>query len=175
MSAIRCGLATTIAAPLQSAFDLANIAMLFLLAVVVVSVRYGLGPSFMASFLNVLAFDFFYVPPRFSFSVSDVQYLVTFSVILTVGLVTAKLTTGLKYQTRVAVRREQRVSGLYEISRDLSGTLLIEKIAEIGQRFIEVGFSADSAILLTDDKSLIVGPVALNGRIDPLIDIAIAQ
>ena len=75
-------------------FELANIAMLFLLAVVLVSVRYGLGPSVMASFLNVAAFDFFYVPPRFSFAVSDVQYLLTFAVMLAVGLITAKLTTG---------------------------------------------------------------------------------
>jgi two-component system sensor histidine kinase KdpD len=141
-----------IAEPLHNLFDLANIAMLFLLAVVLVSVRYGLGPSVMAAFLNVAAFDFFYVPPRFSFAVSDVQYLMTFAVMLVVGLVTAKLTTGLKYQARVATRREQRVRALYEMSRDLSGALMPEQIAEISQRFAETGFGACATILLADDN-----------------------
>ena len=163
MGAAICGVATTIAAPLHSVFDLANIAMLFLLSVVLVSVRYGLGPSVMASFLSVAAFDFFYVPPRFSFAVSDVQYLMTFAVMLAVGLITAKLTTGLKYQARVASRREQRIRALYEMSRELSGALLPEQIAEISQRFAETGFGARAAILLADDSDRLGEPIHAPG------------
>jgi two-component system sensor histidine kinase KdpD len=148
--------------------------MLFLLAVVLVSVRYGLGPSIMASFLNVAAFDFFFVPPRFSFAVSDAQYLMTFAVMLAVGLVTAKLTTGLKYQARVASRREQRVRALYEMSRDLSGALMPEQIAEISQRFAETEFGAKSAILLADDNGRLGEPVQTpDGSL--IIDIGIGQ
>ncbi len=50
-------------------FELANIVMLFLLAVVVVALRSGRGPAVLAAFLNVAAFDFFFVPPRFTFAV----------------------------------------------------------------------------------------------------------
>ena len=64
--------------PLEAVLDLANIVMLFLLAVVGVALRYGRGPAALASFLNVAAFDFFFVPPRLSFSVADVQYVLTF-------------------------------------------------------------------------------------------------
>lgn len=163
MSAAICALVTMIAAPLHSVFDLANIAMLFLLAVVLVSVRYGLGPSVMASFINVAAFDFFFVPPRFSFAVSDVQYLMTFVVMLAVGLITTQLTTGLKYQARVASRREQRVRALYEMSRDLSGALMPEQIAEISQRFAETEFGARSAILLADDNNRLGTPIPVPG------------
>ncbi|MCX7169368.1 MAG: two-component system sensor histidine kinase KdpD [Proteobacteria bacterium] len=174
MSAAICGIATAIAAPLHSVFDLANIAMLFLLAVVLVSVRYGLGPSVMASFLNVAVFDFFFVPPRFSFAVSDVQYLMTFAVMLAVGLVTAKLTTGLKYQVRVARRREQRVRALYEMSRDLSGALMPEQIAEISQRFVETGFGAKAALLLADDNDRLGEPVHAPGG-GLAVDLGIGQ
>ena len=163
MSAAICGLVTLIAAPLHSVFELANIAMLFLLAVVLVSVRYGLGPSIMASFINVAAFDFFYVPPRFTFAVADAQYLLTFVVMLAVGLITAKLTTGLKFQARVANRREQRVRALYEMSRDLSGALMPEQIAEISQRFAESEFGAKSAILLADLDNRLGEPVHAPG------------
>ena len=102
-------------------FELANIVMVFLLAVVLVGVRYGRGPAVLAAFLNVVAFDFFFVPPRLSFAVTDVQYLVTFAVMLVVGLVIGQLTAGLRYQARVAGHREERARTLYEISRDLSG------------------------------------------------------
>jgi two-component system sensor histidine kinase KdpD len=158
MSVLFCAGATLLAAPLHSVFDLANIAMLFLLAVVLVSVRYGLGPSVMASFINVASFDFFFVPPRFSFAISDVQYLMTFGVMLAVGLITAQLTTGLKYQARVASRREQRVRALYEMSRELSGALLPMQIAEISGRFAQTEFDAQSALLLTDEHDKIGEP-----------------
>lgn len=174
MSAVVCGIATAIAAPLHSVLELANIAMLFLLAVVVVSVRYGFGPSVMAAFLNVAVFDFLHVSPRFSFSVSDVQYLLTFAVMLAVGLVIATLTTGAKYQARVASLREQRVRALYEMSRDLSGALMPEQIATIGQRFAETEFGAKSAILLIDANDRLGEPIhAPNGGL--AVDFGIAQ
>ena len=72
-------------------FELSNIVMVYLLGVVVVAVRYGRGPSVLASVLGVAAFDFFFVPPYFTFAVSDTQYVVTFGVMLVVGLVISKL------------------------------------------------------------------------------------
>ncbi|MDD5248489.1 MAG: two-component system sensor histidine kinase KdpD [Rhodocyclaceae bacterium] len=174
MSALLCVVATLIAMPLHTVFDLANIAMLFLLAVVLAAVRYGLGPAVAAAFLNVAAFDFFFVPPRFSFAVSDVQYLLTFIVMLVVGLTTAKLTAGLKFQARVASRREQRVRALYEMSRDLSGALLPEQIAEISQRFAATGFEARAAIVLADDNDRLHEAIAVPGGV-PAIDIGICQ
>ena len=174
MSAVLCTLATLVAMPLHAIFDLANIAMLFLLAVVLAAVRYGLGPAIAASFLNVAAFDFFFVPPRFSFAVGDVQYLMTFAVMLAVGLITAKLTAGLKFQARVARVREQRVRALYEMSRDLSGALIPEQIAEICQRFAEKVFSACAAIVVADDDNQLRHPVDVPGGVPP-IDPAICQ
>ena len=152
LSLLVCGLTGLIAAPLSGAIELPNIAMFFLLAVVLVSVKYGLGPSIMASLVNVLVFDYFFVPPRFSFAVSDVQYIFTFIVMFVVGLITAKLTTGLTYQAKIANRREQRVKSLYEMSRDLSGALVREQVAEISQHFVAVEFKAKSALLLADDN-----------------------
>jgi two-component system sensor histidine kinase KdpD len=93
---------TVAATPLQRYFELTNIVMLFLLGVVFIAYRFGRGPAALAALLNVAAFDFFFVPPHLSFAVSDVQYLVTFAVMLIVGLVTGHLTAGLSYQLRVA-------------------------------------------------------------------------
>lgn len=154
-SAAFCAAATLISLPLYTVFDLPNIAMVFLLAVVLVAVRYGLGPAVLAAFMNVASFDFFFVPPRFSFAVSDIQYLLTFAVMLAVGLVTAKLTSDLNFQARVASRREQRVRALYEMSRDLSGALLPEQIADISRRFAQAVFDARTAVFLADEHDRI--------------------
>jgi two-component system sensor histidine kinase KdpD len=178
MAAIGCGLTGLIAAALSPTFDLANIVMLFLLVVVLISVRYGRGPSVLASFLSVAIFDFFYVPPHLSFAVSDVQYLLTFAVMLVVGLITGQLTAGYKYQAQVATRREQRVRALYEMSRDLSGALMPEQIAEIGERFIATEFGAKAAFLLADDHDKLRPPLApLSPSTQALstVDLGIAQ
>ena len=131
--------------------ELTNIVMLFLLAVVGVALLYGRGPAVFAAFVGVGLFDFFFVPPRFSFAVSDVQYLLTFAVMLVVALVVGQLTAGLKVQVEAVTERERRVSGLYEMSRDLSAALMVEQVAEIGARFLAVEFGVKAALLVADD------------------------
>jgi len=173
-AALGCALAGLAAALLFPIVELPNIVMVFLLAVVLVSMRYGRGPGVLASFLSVAIFDFAFVPPRFSFAVTDVQYLMTFGVMLAVGLITGQLTAGSKYQAKVAIRREQRVRSLYEMSRDLSAALMPEQIAEIGERFIVAELSAKAAFMLTDENDQLRPALAsANGL--PAIDMGIAQ
>jgi two-component system sensor histidine kinase KdpD len=163
---------TVAATPLRNFLDLANIVMLFLLAVFFTAVKLGRGPALLSAFLSVAAFDFFFVPPRLSFAVSDVQYLVTFAVMLIVALITGQLTAGLRFQVTVAESRERRTKALYEMARELSAALADEQIAEIAQRFVAQGFNARATLLLLDmkDKLLPVG-----GVFDPPPDIGIAQ
>jgi two-component system sensor histidine kinase KdpD len=171
--AVAAVIAVTVAAtPLIEFLDLANIVMLFLLAVFFTAVKVGRGPALVSAFLSVAAFDFFFVPPRLSFAVSDVQYLITFAVMLIVALITGQLTAGLRFQVTVAKSREQRTKALYEMARELSAALADEQIAEIAQRFVAKGFNARATLLLLDlkDKLLPVGGIS-----DPAPDIGIAQ
>jgi two-component system sensor histidine kinase KdpD len=149
---LACLATTLIAAPLQPYFDLANIVMLFLLAVVLVAVRFGRGPAVLAALVSVASFDFFFVPPRFSLAVSDVQYLLTLMVMLAVALITGQMTAGLRYQARVATFREERASALYEFARDLSSLLQTEQVVEAANKFIAGTFRASVAILIPDDQ-----------------------
>lgn len=145
-----CAATTLVATPLQPIFDLANIVMLFLLAVVVVAVRFGRGPAVLAAFFNVAAFDFFFVPPRMAFAVSDVQYLLTFAVMLVVGLITGQLTAGLRFQARIATHREARSRALFEVARDLSSVLMTEQCVEIAERSIAREFRGRAHVFLLD-------------------------
>jgi two-component system sensor histidine kinase KdpD len=139
-----------VATPMLAYLDLANIAMLFLLVVVLVAVRFGRGPSVMATCVSVACFDFFFVPPRFTFAVSDFQYLITFAVMLAVGLITGHLTADLRFQARVASYREGRSRALYEFARELSGALQTEQIFETTRGFIQRAFRAQAVLLVPD-------------------------
>ncbi|HSW05704.1 DUF4118 domain-containing protein [Aquabacterium sp.] len=139
-------------------FDLANIVMVFLLAVVGVAVWLGRGPAVLAAFLNVAAFDFFFVAPHLSFAVADAQYLLTFAVMLVVGLVTGQLTAGLRFQAHVATHREARSRALFEAARDLSNMLTNEQAIEVAQAVISREFHAKVVIYVLDASDRLQAP-----------------
>jgi two-component system sensor histidine kinase KdpD len=145
-----CALVTLLSMPLGAHFDRSNIVAIYILTVVLVGVRLGRGPSALAAVLCVTAFDFFFVPPKFSFAVSDVQYLLTFVIMLAVGLIAGQLTAGLRSQARVASHREDRAAALYEIARDLSGAVQIDQVVTISDESIKRTFHAHAALLLPD-------------------------
>ena len=170
-AALACCIAAVVATPLADVLELTNIVMLFLLVVVGVALRFGRGPAVMAAILGVAFFDLFFVPPRFTFAVSDAQYLVTFAVMLVVALVVGQLTAGLKVQAESATEREHRVRSLYDMARDLSAALLPEQVAEIGARFMTGEFNAGSTLVVADDDNRLQ---ILPGGSAP-VDMAVAQ
>jgi two-component system sensor histidine kinase KdpD len=170
-----CAAVALLATPLMTVFELTNIVMLFLLAVVVVALRYGRGPAVLASFVSVALFDFFFVAPRFSFAVSDIQYLLTFGVMLLVALVVGQLTAGLKYQAEASTQREGRVRALYEMARDLSAALMPEQVAEIGDHFFAAQYRAPSALLIAGVDDRLGPPLSARGRPVPPVDSGVAQ
>jgi two-component system sensor histidine kinase KdpD len=149
-AAVACAAVTVLSIPLAAHFDRSNIVAIFILTVVLVAVRFGRGAAALAAVLSVVSFDFFFVPPRLSFAVSDVQYVLTFFIMLAVGLITGQLTAGLRFQARVAGHREERAGSLYEIARDLSGAVQIEQVVKISDKSIERTFRASAALLLPD-------------------------
>lgn len=145
-----CVATVLLAFPLLHLFELANIVMMFLLCVVLVAVRLGRGPSILASVLSVASFDFFFVQPRFSFAVSDVQYLWTFAVMLIVGMLIGQLTANLRFSAQVSTTRERRSQSLFELTRDLSGALLASQVVESAEGLVQRTFGGEVHILLPD-------------------------
>ncbi|AKE58195.1 two-component system sensor histidine kinase KdpD [Citrobacter farmeri] len=147
-----CALTTFIASQWLAAFDAANLVMLYLLGVVVIALFYGRWPSVFATVISVVSFDLFFIAPRGTLAVSDVQYLLTFGVMLTVGLIVGNLTAGVRYQARVARYREQRTRHLYEMSKALAMGRSTHDIATTSEQFIASTFHARSQILLPDEE-----------------------
>lgn len=151
---------TALAAGLLNVFDLANVVMVYLLLVVIASIRYGRRAGILASLASVLAFDFFFVEPRLSFSVADTQYLFTFAMLLVVALIISQLASRLRFEARVATFRERRTRALYELGRELAGALTIDAVLEISQRQLGGLFQAGIHVFLpTADDVLPDDPV----------------
>jgi two-component system, OmpR family, sensor histidine kinase KdpD len=131
-------------------FAVTNLVMLYLLGVIFAAAKLGRGPGVMLSFLSVAAFDFFFVAPTLSFSVTDTQYLLTFIVMLLTSLTISHLTSSLRREARIASQRERRTSAMYAMTRELAAALMTEQIIEIGTRHVAEIFQAKVAILLPD-------------------------
>ncbi|AHW95166.1 two-component system sensor histidine kinase KdpD [Enterobacter asburiae] len=151
VAVVLCALITVIASQWLIAFDAANLVMIYLLGVVVVALFYGRWPSVLATVINVISFDLFFIAPRGTLAVSDVQYILTFAVMLTVGLVIGNLTAGVRYQARIARYREQRTRHLYEMSKSLAVGRTPLDIVQTSEQFIRSTFHASNLILLPDE------------------------
>ncbi len=157
-------------------FELSNLIMVYLLGVGLVAHRHGRTPSILASVLSVVSFDFFFVPPRFSFAVSDTEYLVTFAVMLSVALIISSLASSVRLQARIASHRERRMALLYAMTRELSATRGEEAILRAAVKHLYEVFDSPCVNLLPDERGKITYPTtksqfgSLHGA-----DLAIAQ
>ncbi|HVN42266.1 MAG TPA: sensor histidine kinase KdpD [Steroidobacteraceae bacterium] len=143
-------LCTLLADAMHGYFELTNVVMVYLLGVTVAGVRLGRGPSILTAVLSVAAFDFFFVPPRLTFAVTDAQYLVTFVVMLAVGLTSATLMANVRMQNRVAGARERRTALLYAMSRELAATRRISNLSRVAVKHVAETFASDVAVLMPD-------------------------
>jgi len=131
---------------MRGRFDLVNIAMVYLLAVVIVALAYSRGPAIVATVLAVATFDWLFVPPQGAFTVEDAQYLLTFAIMLAVGLIISRLKRNVRVQARAQAKLEaaaqtERVRStlLASISHDLRTPLAVmtgasSTLAERGER-----------------------------------------
>lgn len=149
---------TLLCTPLAHVLELSNIVMLFMLGVVGVAMRFGRGPSALAALLNVAAFDYFFVPPRLSFAVSDVQYLLTFAIMLGVGLLVGQLMAGLRFAAGVSTSRERRARSLFELTRELSAALESTQVVALGAAAVQGHFGGQALVLVTDAADQLVLP-----------------
>lgn len=190
---IGCTIVTVIGLSLLTWFDSANVLMLYLLMIVFVSVRFGRIPGVIATLISVSCFDYFFVQPTMSFSVSDVQYLVTFAVMLIVSLLINNLAVGLRFQAFVARRREQQAIIISHLAQQLSVARKNEHIVTEAQRWLRNHIANDVVILMPStlpeplsEQALLSDSIKSTGRrgqlqtlvdsnIPPEFDWAIAQ
>ncbi len=167
---------TTVALPMATHLDLINIVMIYMLGAAAAGLWLGRGPSALAAVANIVAFDYFFVPPRFSLLVVETGYLVTFAVMLLVALIIANLMIAVRDQTEAAAAREHHTAVLYSISRELAVTRDAPTMAIIAVRRIGEELQCAARILLCEeDGQLNPAPIATFGATTTDLDLAAAQ
>lgn len=147
--------ATAIGFIIGGDIEATNLVMVYLLAVVIAAVYLGRGPAIFASLLGVLAFDFLFVTPYFTFAVSDTQYIITFTGLFLVGIVISQLAARASEQAQAAREREAETAELYDLSRDLASSADVESILSVLQKHLEQTFSRNIAVLLPEGNQLV--------------------
>lgn len=142
---------TIVLNPFGLAFDLANIALIFLLPVLLNAAVWGLRPAFFAAFLCVLSFDFFFVPPVLSFTVADLRYLISFAVYLAVAILIASLAARLKQQVIYSKLKEKQTATLYALSKQISSAADMPSLLDrLSQQIGEI-LTMDVTVYLTEN------------------------
>ncbi len=171
-------LATALAFLMYPYFDLPNLIMVYLLEVLVTAVHCGRGPAILNSILSVLAFDVCFVPPRWSLTVEEASYIVTFAVMFLVALVISHLASVIRRQAEAARLQERQTAAMHALSRQLAGTRGLEKILQVAVQQIAQIFECQVVALLPDDKGKMraaAGDLDTVFRRDILKELGVAQ
>lgn len=131
-----------------------NLVMFFLAAVVISALYLGRGPSILASFLSVLAFDFFFVHPRYSFAVTDTEYIVTFIGLMAVGLIISSSASLLRDQVDELRRRETNALAINALSKELNAAVNLDMVLNVIVRKLSQTFECDVVIQIPEGQSL---------------------
>ncbi len=167
---------TALAAVMYPYFALTNLVMVYLLGATIAALRLGRGPASMAAVVNIIVFDYCFVPPRFALAVANFEYVVTFSVMLAVALIIANLVANVRAQTRVAGARERRTALLYGMSRELTVTRTLEDLARVAVKHVAETFAARVVVLVPDPGGRLQHPrsAPMTGSL-PGSDLSVAQ
>jgi two-component system sensor histidine kinase KdpD len=131
-----------------------NLVMIYLASVVIAALYLGRGPSLLAAFLSVLAFDFFFVPPQLTFAVTDTEYLLTFLGLFIVSLVISTLAVRSREQADAAHDRESETAALYAFSRALAAAVSLDEIVSLIITHLSENFSREVVVLLPENSHL---------------------
>lgn len=167
-------LVTLLSLPLKRFLDPTNLVMVYLLGVVISAVFLGRGPAILASFFSVLAFDFFFINPTFSFTVNDTQYLLTFVGLLVVSLIISSSAALLRDQVDIMRRKDHQTQSLFNFSRELTAAISLDQVLEIAIRAITSSLNQESIILLPKNSSLEIG-LATPGFVVGENELAVAE
>ncbi|MDK9701164.1 MAG: DUF4118 domain-containing protein, partial [bacterium] len=134
----------------------ANKVMVYLLGVVFIAARYGMGPGIFASIFSVILFDILMVRPYFSFAVNDTQYLLMFAVMLGIAILISALTARISQQAEMMRQRMQRTEALYRLSKQLAGTTGLHQLIATVEKELADMFQAEIIIYIVQSGRKLV-------------------
>jgi two-component system sensor histidine kinase KdpD len=153
-SALGVGMAIAIGRLLTKLTPLPNLSLVFLLAVLLAAVNFGIWPAIFASVLSFLAYNFFFIEPLYTFTVAEPYELLALVIFLAVAVITSTLAGRVKVQVQNAADRVRATRRLYEFTRRMSGLASLDDVAEAAAGEIHTSLGLPAVILLEQDSEL---------------------
>ena len=135
---------------------LVNISLLYLIPILISAARWGTLPAISTALMGTVAFDLFFVPPFFKFIVADLRYLISFAIFMLVGLITGTLSDRLKKQVNYSRQRENSISALYSLSRDIAAVDNLEAVLDCIVSNVSKTVEGQVMLLLPNDQAQLV-------------------
>jgi two-component system, OmpR family, sensor histidine kinase KdpD len=128
IASLLVALATPIAIGLHQFLAITNVALVFLTAILVGAVLYGLGPSLVACFVAMGAYNFFFLPPLYTFTIGDPENVVALFFFAVVAVIASNLAARVRGQALSARLRARQTDNLYQFSRKLAGAVTLDDL-----------------------------------------------
>lgn len=145
-------LGSLLLSPFRAEIDLSNIALLYVLAVVVTAVSFGRGAAVAMALYSAFCFAYVFVPPHFSLAITEVQYLLAALIMLLVALIVGHLTSRIKQQADESQRRSQSSRALYLLAKELAGVQTPAEVQGAARAFLEQSLQARLVHLFKPDE-----------------------
>lgn len=141
---------------LQPRFGIENVDLVLLTAVVAVAVRYGLWPSLLASLAASLAYNFFFLPPVYTFTITDPTNVAAFFFFMLIAILVSNVAARVRTQADTAIGRIRTTEQLYAFSRKLAGTATLDDVLWASAYQIALMLKVRVVLLLPEDGLLTV-------------------
>lgn len=171
-------LATGLSFLMHPYLELSNLIMVYLVGVMVTAIHWGRGPAILNSVLSVLAFYFFFVPVRYSFTLVETHFIFTFAVMLLVALVISHLTILIRRQAEAARLQERQTAAMHALSRQLATTRGVDNILQVAVKQLQEIFESQVAALLPGENGKlhpVVGDLSAVSEKDMIKELSVAQ
>lgn len=155
-SMVHVGVALAFGTLLYRVLDVRNIALVFLMAVLASALQSGLRPALFASVASALAFNFFFLEPRYTFTVSDPESVIALGFFLGMAIIASNLTARVQRQATAARQRARTTEDLYLFSKKLAGTGTLDDVLWATAYQIASMLKVRVVILLPEDGSISV-------------------
>jgi two-component system sensor histidine kinase KdpD len=155
LSGVVIALCTAVALPLRPHLAPTNLVMVYFIGVLVIATRCSRRAAMLTSAISVAAFDFFCVPPYYTFAVAEYQYVITFGVMFVVAALISAMTARIRLQATAAVEREAQTNALYRLSNELAGHHRVFEIARAAARLAEDTFPLTITMFLPGEDGQI--------------------
>ncbi|MHA6717862.1 DUF4118 domain-containing protein [Sphingomonas sp. RS6] len=136
--------------------NVTNIGLLYLIPVMAAATRYGMRTGIITGGVSALTYNFFFIPPRFTFTIQDPQNILTVLVLIGVAIVSSHLASRVRVQADLAQRSARQNASLAGFARLLTGVRTHEELGQTLCAEVSRLFEAHTVLLLPGDEGLAV-------------------